>query len=909
MTDLFDIRLWLYPGANPAADAALWEPYVVDISQYIRHPGNDGGAPISYSGGKQDEANQIDPSQMTLTLDNRDGRFSTDNLAGPYSRLLDLNTPIRMGVRSWVDSFTRTVSNDWGTVDAAQLFVWTMSQPTWCNVAGGVGTIAIPTGNTAVTGVAGRATAKDADITMSIIPAATATGAAYGAGAIVRRLDATNYAWSTLEFNTAGNTTIKIRQVIAGVTTELAALNPIPASTYTAGVAWKLRTQVDGNQVRVKAWPVAGSEPTSWQITATITLLASATQGLYAARFAGNTNAGTTLSVDDYSVTALEFTGGVVSWPLRWDITANNSWAPITAAGILRRLIQGTNPVQSPLRRQLSNFPDIKGYWSLEDGAAAKTFSTDVPGNPVANFNGVTPAADNSLPGGGPAPTIALAGGGIGATTLQPTLSTGWAGMFLFKLPSIPATKTRICRFRCNRGIISYWDISFDATSQYVEGFGFDGTLLTSAVNVTAPLDPTLWTAIDLQTDNTVGGPSTTTWTSYSHNVGLPTYYFQNGTYASSLAAWLWTMSLSGPVGTSFGHIWMGKNSLPFVTDAFSLVSSGYAGELASDRFARICGEAGIPATIQPGASEAMGPQPKGSTINILRACEKAEYGAMTERGAGLEFYPRSARWNATAGITIVKANGEIGAAPEPVRDDQKLVNKFTMSQTDGGSAVAQNDDSISRQGEWESSDTINVFSEAVLPNHAAWRVNIGTVTNLRWPQFTLNFARNRLLIPFWRGRSYGWKLAITTGLGQLVGNEPIVILEGWLATLWPNGWTVNLNCSPAKVWRSAVSDDTDIYGRVDSDACTLSAGINSSTLSIPIVTTTGQLKWDNTAGLWSGGVDFNVDGERITVTSITNGAGNAQTLNATARGVNGWAAAHLSGASVSLWDPAVVGF
>jgi phospholipase/lecithinase/hemolysin len=104
------------------------------------------------------------------------------------------------------------------------------------------------------------------------------------------------------------------------------------------------------------------------------------------------------------------------------------------------------------------------------------------------------------------------------------------------------------------------------------------------------------------------------------------------------------------------------------------------------------------------------------------------------------------------------------------------------------------------------------------------------------------------------------------------------------------------------------LADDTGIYGRVDSDACTTTGSITSTTVAIPITTTSGQLKWDNTAGLWTGGVDFNVGGERITVTSITNGAGQTQTLNATVRGVNGYASSHASGVSVSLWDPAVVG-
>jgi hypothetical protein len=912
MTDLFDIRLWLYPGANSQMDPATWETYYADVSSYLRHPGNDGGQAITYSGGAQDEAKDPDAGQMQLTLDNRDGRFSTDNLAGPYYGLLDLNTPIRMGVRSWVDTFTRSVVNDWGTVDSTQLFTWTVAAATSFQVDGSRGTVLLAAANTATSAIANRATARDADITSTITPIATATGAAYGLGTRVRSTDVNNNAYSTLEFDTAGTVTVKIRQVVAGVVTQLAALNPVPASAYTAGVPWKLRTQVDGSQMRVKAWPAAGSEPTTWMITATISsALTGNSIGIYAVRFSGNTNSGVTpfIAMDDFQVTAFEFTGAVVSWPLDWDMTGNNSWAAITAAGILRQLRQGTNPVQSPLRRQLAGTADVRGYWPMEDGETSKSFSSVVATNQPATFIGVTPAQETTLAGGESAPTVTdAAGGSITFVVRSGNGGTGMAAMFLSKLPALTATKTRVLRIRTSRGPVPIWDLSLDTGGIYTEGIAADGTVVTSAINSLPPIDFTQWFAWQLETDNTTT-PGNTDWSSITHQVGLATYWAQTGTVAGGLVTDVSWAQLTGAQGASFAHFWNGRNTLPFVTDSFSLVSAGYAGELAADRFARVCGEAGIPYVVQAGTSEKMGPQPRGGTLAILAACSKADYAVIAERGSGLEFIPRSARWNLAARMTLSKASGEIGEIPKPVRDDQKLVNKFTMSRTAGGSATYQDTVSSAKVGTWEDSDTVNVFDDSVLPNQAAWRVNVGTVKGLRWPSIAVNYARNRLLIPFWRARSYGFRMTATTGLTQLTGNEADVIVEGFSASLWPNGWTVSMNATSARVWRAAVADDTGILGRVDSDACTTTALINSTTLSIPITTTTGQLKWDNTAGLWSGGVDFNVGGERVTVTSITNGAGQAQTLNATVRGVAGYSASHASGTAVSLWDPAVVGF
>ena len=93
---LYDIRVWLWPGASPGADPALWGAEV-DVSAKVRYPGSDGGAPISLTAGRQDEGAQVDPGLLTLTLDNRSGDFSTENAQGIYYGRLSRNTPLAYG--------------------------------------------------------------------------------------------------------------------------------------------------------------------------------------------------------------------------------------------------------------------------------------------------------------------------------------------------------------------------------------------------------------------------------------------------------------------------------------------------------------------------------------------------------------------------------------------------------------------------------------------------------------------------------------------------------------------------------------------------------------------------------------------------------------------------------------------
>jgi len=906
-----DIRLWLYPGASPNSTADAWEPYYVDISQYIRRPGDSGGRPIEYWFGKQDESTQTDAGQMTLTLDDRDGRFSTDKIDGPYYGLLDTNTPIRLGVVALSDTFTRTVSNGWGTANSTLSQSWTVTgtASNW-STNGSRGNIIIPAANTAVGGTLSNADARDVDVVGTVTPLATATGSEYGMGIFVRKTDFSNYVFCVLRFETAGSCTLEIHSVVAAAHTVTS--YPIPSSSYTANNAWKVRIQADGSAIRAKAWPVSGSEPTSWQAQRTDRNNTGTAIGIYAYRAAGNTNSGVAnlLGFDDMTAIGLEFTGYVVSWPNLWDITGSNCWAPITASGILRRLRQGTNPIQSPLRRQLAGTATVTGYWPMEDGSTSQYFTGTVVGTNPANFTGVTPAQDSTLAGGGVAPEITATNGTITASVKTSQGGTGMATMFMVKLPSLPGSKTRIARVRCSRGPTAYYDLSIDGTSTYLEAFAADGTSLASATNAFgAVADFTQWMAWQIETDNTLS-PGNTSISAIYHQVGQVLYYSQTILVSGTTLTNVSSTQLTGPVGTNFGHLWMGSNSLPFVTDTFSLVSSGYYGESASDRFARVCGEAGIPYTITGLStldSEAMGIQGQSGTMSVLQACADADYGVISERGAGLEFTPRAARWNLTQTMAITVAAGQVSKVPSPIRDDQRLRNKWTISRSNGGSGTYQDDASVARNGTWEDSATINVFDDSVLVNHAAWRVNVGIQQRSRWPVIGLSFARSPELMNTWRKRFYGWRLGVTTGLSQVKGNEPDLVVEGGHASLTPEVWEVDLNCTDGHIWNAAVADDTGIYGRVDMDTgkCTTTALISSTALSIPITTAAGYTKWDNTAGLWSGGVDFNVGGERVTVTSITNGAGQAQTLNVTVRGVNGYAASHASGTVVSLWFPA----
>src|SRR5690349_6657791 len=62
-----------------------------DVSDYVE---NDRGITINV--GRQDERSTADANTLSLTLDNRDGRFTATKTSGPYGANLKLGRPIRV---------------------------------------------------------------------------------------------------------------------------------------------------------------------------------------------------------------------------------------------------------------------------------------------------------------------------------------------------------------------------------------------------------------------------------------------------------------------------------------------------------------------------------------------------------------------------------------------------------------------------------------------------------------------------------------------------------------------------------------------------------------------------------------------------------------------------------------------
>lgn len=904
------VRVRIAPGANPALPPQQWVPWV-DVTNAVRVA--DG---IDISDGRSNEAALVDAASMSLSLDARGvsgfnlADFNPLNPNGQWFGLLKRNTPIRVGVLTATDDFARSSASGWGvpTVSAVSACSWTVSgTATDWTVTGGTGQLTFPAANQARSSTLTGAEGSDSEGLFTASCPVLTTGASVAVGGMARRIDSTTYYTLRIEFDISSQIRLIIARIKANVSTTLA--NVVLPTPWTAGQLWRVRYQVIGSTLAMRAWPAAGGEPTTWQAGATDTVsMPGVGNGLYFLRNAANSNAGgLTLSVDDFSLEDIEFCGGITEFPLRWDESGRDSVVPLKASGIFRRLQQGSTPVKSPLLRQFTSITPLNQLWMMEDDAGATGAASSVPSATGMAATGVTFGAATDLPGSAQVARLDSAGSRLsgGVKTRLAAGATGFSVTGFLRFGSTPSSKSDFL-FIGATGIVSTWVISFDATAVYVKGIYNDGTetIVTSGLY---GLDPTKWWAWSFHTTVSAG---TLTWFLYAHQIGTGNgFNYSTGSYSTTVvpSAVSVTMLAAAPMAGCFvGPVRVGENTFPFVTQSFRNVAAGWFGELASARIARLCSEAGVPCYVEEGTSEPMGVQRSDALFPLLRTCEAADYGVLYEAGFGIAYRPRINRYSRKPVLVLDQASGHVASPPEPTYDDQALRNDVTVSRDGGAQSVRSFDQtSIDGEGVYDDSATLNVATDDALPHHAGWRVFLGTRPELRWSSIALDLMRNTSIIAAWRSRVFGDRMTIANAPAQVAGNSPDVIIEGTTQRLSAYSWAASVNTSPARPWDVANLDDTVL--RMDTAGSTIGTAPSPATTgtSFTVATTSGPLWVTTAANPAEFPFTITVAGEDMTVTAIT-GTSSPQTFTVT-RSVNSVTKAQVAGADVRLKTPMIL--
>ncbi|WP_255436148.1 hypothetical protein [Salinispora sp. H7-4] len=608
----------------------------------------------------------------------------------------------------------------------------------------------------------------------------------------------------------------------------------------------------------------------------------------------------------------------VSSWPPRWDRSGADVWVPVQGAGVLRRLSQGAASLRSPLRRTFISY-NPAAYLPLEDGVAAARPASAADGIAHGTSRDVEFGVDVGAAFGGTAAAARM-------TTTKAMIATPvragtdanghWSVGFYMRLATQPHSPSGqlVMRVRVTGGSVARYELSVTDGSYWWRAYDADDNVVANRnVLYGAGADPTGWVALALQVQT---DPVGTRWAGVWHGVGDSNFW---ATVAGG-------ETLAGPIGrvTSvelhgseyaldalFAHLIVTPTELPFVRNAFRIVSTGFASERAGDRILRLTAEAGVAVEMvgDPSLTELCGPQRAAPLVELLQSTARVDGGILQESRSvlGLVYRTRHSLYNQTP-LPISYA-GHISEPFEPVDDDDAVVNDVTVSRVGGSSARATaTSGPLSTAapprgvGIYDTSVQLDVHDDGQLPDQAGWRLHLGTVDEARYPQMRLD-----LTAPGYDGDlaaavaavDAGDVLALTDLPPWLPPGPTAAMVQGYTEVLDADQWAITVNATPAAPWDVAVADGPQ---RVGADGSAIVA-VSDSALTMTMTSTAVNGAW--TVDPADFPMDLRVGGERVTATGIT-GTGLTQTVTLSARAVNGVSRSWPDGTEVQVWAPAV---
>ncbi len=879
--------------------------------------------PITITRGQPDESPRCDAGTCTLTLNNRSGTYSPRNPLSSLYGLIGRNTPVRVSVAAgspWlgvadstapaarVSTPSTTALNilgdldvrfdvqplDWDSGDVVELGgKWgAAGQRAWvCYLFAGQLRLSYTTdGTTSVTNLVSLASAelRPRMVVRAVLDVNNGSG-----GHTVRFYVGLSM---TGPWTQVGADVVTAGTTATASTTAPVEIGDVSGFTATANAAARLyaaqiRSGIDGTIVANPDFTAQTAAALTFTDSAGVSWTANSTSAITNRR--------------------VRFLGEISAWPPRWDVSGKDVYVPVQASGITRRLGAGSSPLQSTLARAVPADPSILAYWPMEDGQGATQAYSPIPGVSPLRTSGLTFGADDSLAGSNALPT--LAGGATIAGGVPGGASTGeWHVEFVYKIETAPAgdpSAQLLTVLTTN----STWRIGVGASAIHVDVTALDGTTNLSSLTITPPTGFFgVWSRLLLEVSQSgslvsytlvwinVGGDTFGSIFSYTGTIGVPTGV--RTTFDTALD------------GMSFGHLAVFNTLDP---TAFDQADTGYDGETADVRLARLTTEESVPLVSPFGhaGTAAMGPQRSDTFLNLCGDAAAADRGILYEHrdSVALAYRPRISLYNQPVALALdYSADGEVAPPLEPVEDDTATRNDVTVTRQSGSSARATLGTGTlstlpppSGVGPYPTSETVNVHSDEQLPDVAGWILHLGTWDGPRYPAVSVDLAAAPWLIDQATAADVGDRIQISHPPAWLPPEAIDLLGQGYTETIGQYDWGLTFNCTAAGPWTVGIIEDAARPARFDTDACQLATGVNSTATSWSVTTTHGPRWVDSATYPAEFPMDWMVAGERVTVTAIS-GTGTTQTATVV-RAVNGIHKAQSAGASIALADPTYI--
>lgn len=626
------------------------------------------------------------------------------------------------------------------------------------------------------------------------------------------------------------------------------------------------------------------------------------------------------VSVDQVGITRYRFYGEIVAWPQQWDLTGNDVYVPIEAAGPLRRLNQGSGPLRSSLYRgtiRSSNQPIA--YWPCEDGAGAEFMASAISGARDMTISGTPVLADYT--GFISSDALPTMGTGSFKGIIPPYTSTGLSRVeFALAIPAAGATTGQVLCSLSTTGSARRWDLYYvDATGQLgLKAFDSDGTLLQDS--------GTLGGLVSLKGENCmVDVKLTETGSDVSALVRVDYISLGGNTSVTTLFTGMTVARMAsvimapgrGLTDTAIGHVTISSSTSSPTSGTSALF--GYIGERPYVRLARLAQEEGLDLVVLDGGLTdtitRMGYQSIKTLVDLMQECVDADLGVLYEArdAIGFEYRTRLSLYNQTEVLALSYTASDLFEVPIPVDDDQLSRNDITVKRDLGSSAravlesgplsVLPPPDGI---GLYDDDLTINLEDDSTLLDQANWRLNLGTVDEPRYPTVTVHLKRSTFTA------SYGLTasaLLISPGDRYLVTDVPAWLPPGDISQIL-NSYTesidqfehvITFNGAPESPWRVAILDSASL-GKADTDGSVLTSAVGDSDSSMSVTTTSGPVWVDSATYPTEFPFDVSVGGEVMSVTAVA-GTTSPQTFTVT-RSVNGIVKSQVAGEDIRLAQP-----
>jgi hypothetical protein len=568
-------------------------------------------------------------------------------------------------------------------------------------------------------------------------------------------------------------------------------------------------------------------------------------------------------------------------------------WTKLEVAGLLQRIGRGQDPLASPAQRTILPLAPL-AYHPLTDGKGAAS-AADLAGGAALTVQGAPALASVAGPGAGDTshPELVGTGGYLGGFSGNlPAATTGeWTVEFGYRAVA-PAADAK--------AVVAQWHVTgtyggvrwlcyiakIGGTHGVVVVAHHDALTSTAFNETSIPLLDGAWhqvrvtanqdTATQVTVNLYVDGLLTDTTTVSTYTVGnLVTLTL--GDYAGDLAS---LYPFSNVESLSVAHWAAWSDSAPATT--FSAFG-GYAGELAADRFTRVCGEEDIVATVvgDPAESVAMGPQGRVTLLELYDEIARTDDGSIfeTRDDVGLTMRTGDSKLNQVPGATVSYL-GQIVPDLEPVQGDEGVRNDVTavspagatrrVQQLTGPRNVQLPADDPQGVGRYSTRIDVNPATDDALADAAGWRVNLGTYAGTWYARVTADLDADPGIAAVAAALDIGDVLA----LSNLPVDEALDVVEGLVIgiaeSVPPKRRTITFYLVPAEPYQVGVLAETsgdpgDFLGHLDTDGST-TVGSTAAGASLIHVETPSGPAWTTDPDDYP--MDLIIGGQRVSVSA-----------------------------------------